>query len=168
MSTIAIRLHIGREETVITPMGANAVEWSLVVDLGTQRIARDYFHHVPPTPDEMETAIMVVEDEIARIRHDIPAGSQPFSDDPQLLNIALLAGVTPGESLSLSLVATERLFDRLARVINGRPARFEGLPEEGEFAATLLILREFMHHLAFEKIVINDLHTLFNEPKQLK
>jgi len=154
MSAIAIRLHIDQEQTVITLMGADAAERILVLSLGAQRIAQDYFHHTPPTPDEIETAIMVVEDEISRIRHDIPAGSQLFSDDPQLLNIALLAGVAPGESAELSLAATERMFDRLARVINGRPAHVEGLPDEGSFAATLLILREFMHHLAFEKIVV--------------
>jgi len=161
MSAIAIRLHIGPEETHITFIGANGAERVLTLYLGAQKITRDYFHHNPPTPDEMETAIMVVEDEISRIRDDIPAGARPFSNDPQLLNIALLAGVTPGESLELSLAAMERMFDRLARVINGRPARFEGLPNEGDFAATLLILREFMHHLAFEQIVINRLGTHF-------
>jgi len=154
MSAIAIRLHIGQEQTVITLMGAHAAERVLVLQIGSQKIAHNYFHHIPPTPDEMETAIMVVEDEISRIRHDIPAGSQLFSDDPQLLNIALLAGVASSKSPSLPLAAMERTFDRLARVINGRPAHAEGLPNEGSFAATLLILREFMHHLAFEKIVM--------------
>ncbi|MEA9392890.1 hypothetical protein SJI19_20510 [Acerihabitans sp. TG2] len=154
MSAIAIGLHIGQEETVITLMGADAAKRVLVLQLGSQRIAQHYFHHVPPTPDEMENAIMVVEDEISRIRHDIPAGSQLFSNDPLLLNIALLAGVTPSKSPELSLAATELTFDRLARVINGRPAHVEGLPEERDFAATLLILREFMHHLAFDKIVM--------------
>ena len=65
--------------------------------------------------------------------------------------------------MTLSLDAVERTFDRLALVINGRPAHFEGIPGGNDFAATLLILREFMHHLQFDEIVVNG--TKFEIPR---
>jgi hypothetical protein len=48
----------------------------------------------------------------------------------------------------------ERTFDRLAQVSLGRPASSEGLPASNSFSATLLILREFMHHLQFAGITV--------------
>jgi len=46
----------------------------------------------------------------------------------------------------------ERVFSRLAAVVQGKPAAHEGIPDDNAFAATLLILREFMHHLGFSSI----------------
>lgn len=48
----------------------------------------------------------------------------------------------------------ERLFDLLAALSMGRPASSAGIPTDAGFAATLLILREFMHHLDFTSITI--------------
>jgi len=48
----------------------------------------------------------------------------------------------------------EKTFDRLASVSLGRPAAHEGLPDSTAFAATLLILREFMHHLKFASLTV--------------
>ncbi len=64
----------------------------------------------------------------------------------------LLSGVAPGAWMELPRVAMEQTFERLAAVAEGRPVALEGLPETPEFAAALLILREFMHHLGFSAI----------------
>ena len=45
--------------------------------------------------------------------------------------------------------------DALSRSAEGRPAVLEGLPDSTAFAAVLLILREFMHHLAFSAIRVS-------------
>lgn len=50
--------------------------------------------------------------------------------------------------------AVERLFDLLAAWSLGRPAVVSGIPTDAGFAATLLILREFMHHLHFACIQV--------------
>lgn len=50
----------------------------------------------------------------------------------------------------------EQTFERLAAVAEGRPVGQEGLPESTEFAAALLILREFMHHLGFSAVHVGD------------
>lgn len=59
--------------------------------------------------------------------------------------------------MELSIDALERTFDRLTSVALGRPASQEGLPDDKPFAATLLILRELMHHLQFASIYYVDL-----------
>jgi hypothetical protein len=43
----------------------------------------------------------------------------------------------------------------LASLVLGRPASSAGIPTNPAFAATLLILREFMHHLQFDSIRID-------------
>jgi hypothetical protein len=58
-----------------------------------------------------------------------------------------------GES-AVALADVEQLFQQLAAVAEGRPVASSGLPAGRTFAATLLILREFMHHLGFDSIVI--------------
>jgi len=68
----------------------------------------------------------------------------------------LMAGVAPGAGMVLPLGAMEQTFERLAAVAEGRPVVQEGLPESTEFAAALLILREFMHHLGFSAVHVGD------------
>jgi hypothetical protein len=139
-SPSAVLLHIGSEETQVTIDGKTHR-----LTLGSQLTSLGYFRHQPPTPAEMENA---------GLRHDITPGASLHSQDNDIRAIARLAGVAENEQMSLSLDAVERTFDRLALVINGRPAHFEGIPEGNDFAATLLILREFMHHLQFDEIVV--------------
>ncbi|KQN49171.1 hypothetical protein ASE93_04515 [Serratia sp. Leaf50] len=155
-------LHIGSEDTQVTLDGTIQR-----LTLGSQLTSLAYFRHQPPAPAEMETAIMVVEDEIARLRHDIAPGARLYSEDNDIRAIARLAGVAENEEMSLSVEAVERTFDRLALVINGRPASFEGIPDGNDFAATLLILREFMHHLQFNEIVIKGAKfEMLNQPSR--
>ncbi|MEG3132802.1 hypothetical protein SC206_04360 [Rouxiella sp. T17] len=142
-------LHIGREETQVTIDGELQC-----LTLGSELTSVGYFRHQPPTPEEMETAIMVVEDEVVRLRHNIMPRASLYSEDNEIRAIARLSGIAEDEAMHLSLDAVERTFDRLALVINGRPASFEGIPDGNDFAATLLILREFMHHLQFDEIVV--------------
>ena len=48
----------------------------------------------------------------------------------------------------------EQTFERLIALALGRPALREGIPTSAEFAATLLIMREFMHHMQFASITV--------------
>jgi len=50
----------------------------------------------------------------------------------------------------------EQLFSRLAAIVSGRPASTDVLPTDNKFAATLLVLREVMHHLGFMDVTICD------------
>jgi hypothetical protein len=68
--------------------------------------------------------------------------------------IALAAGL-PGEGESVfTLTAVEQAFQRLATQA-GRGARSaDGVPAGNEIAATLVILRELMHHMEFGAIIV--------------
>lgn len=68
-SPSAVLLHIGSEETQVTIDGKTHR-----LTLGSQLTSLGYFRHQPPTPAEMENAIMVVEDEVTGLRHDITPG----------------------------------------------------------------------------------------------
>ena len=118
MTTPAVLLHIGSEETLITVRNTDGEDKTLPLTLGSQLTSVGYFRHSPPTPDEMETAIMVVEDEVSRIRHDIPQGAHLFSSDNDIRALARIAGVAENEVMTLSVEAVERTFDRLALVAN--------------------------------------------------
>jgi len=122
--------------------------------LGPGRVAADHFKTSPPTPLAMENAIAAVEDAVMPLRPLLPRGARLLSTEATLRQIAALSGVAPARSMRLSLEAMEATFNRLVSVVEGTPAARMGLPERPVFAATLLVLREFMHHLHFDTLEV--------------
>ena len=147
-------VHIGACETTLASGTGGEPDGTVALAIGARNTAQDHFKHRPPTPGELENAIMVVEDELARARATIADGAVLLSGDAALREVARLAGVTDRAELSVQIDAVEGVFDRLAAVSLGRPASSAGLPEDNEFAATLLILRELMHHLGFSALTV--------------
>jgi len=145
-------LRIGAQETAVAVGAGVEPEQVFVLAIGSQKTAAEYFFHAPPTPGEIENAIMPVEDEITRLRETIASYATLFSADESIREIALIAGVTS----QLSLDRVEQIFSLLVSLSLGRPASIAGVPGSPAFAATLLILREFMHHLKFASINITD------------
>lgn len=146
-------LHIGAQQTVLATGTDRDPAVLLALAVGSAKTAADHFRHDPPASIEMENAIMVVEDEVTRARDQL-AGSELFTMDAAIRRIALIAGVAEAAEMALSREAVEQTFDRFSGVVLGRPAASEGLPTGGAFAATLLILRELMHHLKFSAITV--------------
>ncbi|MFJ5385479.1 hypothetical protein [Pectobacterium sp. CHL-2024] len=148
-------LYIGEQQTTVVCGASSQPSVTLQLTIGFDKTAAAFFRHLPPTPDEMERAIMAVEDEVTRIRHDIPADSVLFSFDPALVTIAQISGAEEEEACwRLPQDDIERTFKRLERVMLGSPAAWEGIPLENAFSARLLILREFMHHHGFNSALI--------------
>jgi exopolyphosphatase/pppGpp-phosphohydrolase len=147
-------LHIGAEQTIVAAGSGAEPEATMTLAIGSRKTAADYFEHNPPTPKELENAILTVEDEVIRAQPMHTEGSTLFTTDTAIREIALLAGVPDRPEWILTLDAMERTFERLAAVTLGRPAPHEGIPENTTLAATLLILREFMHHLKFSSITV--------------
>jgi hypothetical protein len=81
----------------------------------------------------------------------VPPGSVLFAAGAALHELGGAAGAT-GEKETVTLETVEQLFQRLASASLGDPIARQGLPTGSTFAATLLILREFMHHLGFASI----------------
>ena len=145
-----ITLHIGATHTEVRAVSTSALSDTpthLVLAIGSQHIVQHFFHHQPPTALEVENAIQTVEDEVVRARALVPAGTEIFCADAGVHAIAAAAGVTEVGVQTLSLEQVERTFNRWVALVEGRPQSQDTLPTDPAFAATLLILREFMHHL---------------------
>ena len=144
-------LHISAQETTVATGNTSEPLAMLSLAIGSQKTATDYFKHHPPSPAEVENAILAVEDEVMRTRTILHPDSALYTTDNDIREITVLAGASP----LLSLDALERLFQRWAAVTNGSPASQQGIPGDTAFGATLLILREFMHHLKFASITLH-------------
>ena len=101
-----------------------------------------YFKSDPPSPLDLENAIAAIEDEIARTHNTVVRDRAVVTTEETIREIASASGA----DAVLAIEAVERSYARLA----GRA----GLPGEPKLAATLLILRELMHHLEIASIVI--------------
>ncbi|MBS1210395.1 MAG: putative esterase [Proteobacteria bacterium] len=147
-------LEIGHEETRILSGTGTVPDTTLSLAIGAGKTSAEYFRQDLPTPVELENAIQIVEDEIARARNIAPANARLVTWDAGIHAIAVLAGLPDQDELVLSRNAVEQTFERLTALALGRPASGETLPASKTFAARLLILREFMHHQRFASITI--------------
>ncbi|WP_342619147.1 hypothetical protein [Rhodoferax sp. GW822-FHT02A01] len=148
-------LHIGDAQCGIAA-GTGAQPQTLhALPMGAERTAREHFRSDPPTALAMENAIAAVEDVVMPLRPLLPRDALLFTLDAPLRDLATLAGV-PANARVLSLESMEQCFDNLTAVVMGTPAARLGLPESRSFAARLLILREFMHHMQFAQLEFID------------
>lgn len=148
-------IHIGAAQTAVASGVGTAPDTVMMLALGTQKISSEFFKHNPPTAEELENAIMVVEDEVTRARTMTAGDSTLFTFDAAILEVVLNSGFSNnGLNLIVSRDAIERTFDRFSQVTLGSSASHQGIPVSTAFGATLLILREFMHHLQFSSIKV--------------
>lgn len=146
-------LHIGDEHLVVLSGPGDQPATERHLDLGVLRIARGFFHHDPPTALEIEQTIDLVEDEIMRLGARAGAGTTLWSTSDALRTWSAVSGAT------MAIETVEQWFQRLALAAHGQVDALRGLPPGREAAATLLVLREFMHHRGHASIV-------FVEPQQ--
>ena len=149
-------LHIADEYSFMA-QGTNADTPDNVwlFEIGTEKTAREFLIHNPPTAGEVENAIQVVEDEVMSLHKLLTVDSNLYTLDARILEIARVSAFEESEQGAiLSIQDMEHAFTRLAAIISGRLASQDILPTTNAFAATLLILREVMHHLQFRDITI--------------
>ncbi|MCW5636076.1 MAG: hypothetical protein KIT17_22260 [Rubrivivax sp.] len=121
---------------------------SVTLPVGLRDLAEVVLRHEPPTPAELERAIDVVEDALAGSRLAQGAHGDLVTVDP--VRLALPGLDAPGACLTRDDV--ESLFQRLASRALGMPASAAGSPHGRELAAAIVIVRECMHHLGFDRI----------------
>jgi hypothetical protein len=148
----ATLLHVGDEGTGVVTGNDAAPEAVLMLEIGSRRVAREHFRHLSPTEGELEHAIATIEDEVARVGPMLRNRSMLFTTDEVFRQIATTAGVPAGASMILRLELVEQTFGRFVSEALGQSPRSNGLRLDRETAATLLILREFMHHLQFGSV----------------
>jgi len=147
-------IHIDMAQTTVATGTGPVPAGVIILEIGSQKTSSEYFKHDPPTAGELENAIMLVEDEVTRARSLTAGHPMLFTFDTAILDIARISGASSSGNLNVPLDAIERTFDRFARVTMGSTPAHQGIPAGPEFAATLLIVREFMHHLQFDSITI--------------
>jgi hypothetical protein len=118
------------------------------LQVGPQGLADTELRHDPPTPAELERAIDRVEDALSGLHLASADGDRLVTTDAHLRTLPGLG--THGASLGRD--AVEMLFQRLASRALGMPIPAAELPPGRETAAALLILRECMHHLGFDRV----------------
>lgn len=149
-------LHIGADQTIV--MAGSEAPVTRILALGSDKTARDWLRHSPPTPLELEHAIAAVEEEVMPLHALVREGSLLYTPDEAMTKIAAtnMTASANGAAAPLSVEDVEQLFSRLAAVSAGSPASQARLPLDASFYARVLILREFMHHLGFTSITPRD------------
>ena len=111
--------------------------------------------HNPPTWAEIENAINYTEDIIVPLSTKLESGSLLVSFTPDLFRIVESYDKDATSPYKMSIEQVESIFSRWGFLVSGRPFTTDTLPEDLRFAVFLLLLREVMHHLGFNSIIIN-------------
>lgn len=141
-----VALHLGDEVSALA-LG-RAAQPERVIALGLATLARRFFASDRPG----EAAIAEVEDAIMPLRPALPPDAWLVSNDTAVAAVAEQAGLSwQAGPATLDRDTVEALFHRWAALALGRPASQDALPiggpGAGRFAATRLVLREWLHHL---------------------
>ena len=122
---------------------------SIEFPVSIAQLIRDVLTHTPPTALQVERAIALIEDAIMPFATQIPPALHVRSASAAVQQSATAALGSPAAAsdADLGVEAIEALFSRWVRMVNGAPAAREGVPEDREFAAGVILLRECMHHL---------------------
>lgn len=117
--------------------------------LGLQSLSQRSFQQRMPTPAQLETGIMEVEDAVMPLARLLPAHTLLATQDPLLHRLALQAvgGHALGQVPAITREAIEALFERLVAQSSRHYSHQDlDLPPDPRAAAALLVLREILHH----------------------
>lgn len=124
----------------------------VTLPVGPQSLAEAVLRHDPPTPAELEGTIDHIEDALTASRLARADRGELRIDDALLRTLPGL-GATGSQ---LTRDGVEALFGKLASRSLGTPVSAAELPPGRKVAAALVILRECMHHLGFERVVVSE------------
>jgi hypothetical protein len=113
----------------------------------------------------LERAIEWTEDRIQAARIEIPPNTQLFTGDADVWAMAQVSGVVQGKQPILHVDAVEQTFSRLVMQSMGQASPQEALPATARFFATVVFIRELMHHLHFPQIQLLGEPTTAPKPK---
>jgi len=111
-----------------------------------------FFPHGQLRPLHLERAIEWVEDHIQAAHSAWPEGAKLFTKEADLQALASVTGVSEGEQRVLHVDAVEQSFSRLVMQAMGKIPHQEALPYSARVFASVVFVRELMHHLHFPQI----------------
>jgi hypothetical protein len=147
-----LRLHIGERDTTVAlqPPGASEQRWVLPIGLAVLWSAPD--RSEGPSPLAIENAIQVVEDELQRLHHHVPAGARLVVMPDGLAPLQRGGAIHGLVNETIALAVVEAEYQQLAARSQGAPsARGTGF-DQPTGDALVLILRECLHHLGFDAV----------------
>ncbi len=146
-------LHIGAGHSSVASGSGAQPQLLRIVEVGYRTTAAACLRHEPPTAHDIENAIAAVEDAIAPLQGLLAAESTLHTADAGIRQIALQAGLEAQPEMELPRDAVENLYQQVAgRAMAGGAA--PGIGGDAGFVATLVILRECLQHLGFDRIAI--------------
>ena len=144
-----LSLSLGEQSSGVQITRADGTSITHRLAFGLEAMTPAPFHQDPPTALELEQAIMVVEDALMPLAAGIPPHPVLTLHSP--LPLASMLG-----SQELSRESVEQLFGQFVAMVEGDPLAAAQLPKDRRFAAALLILREWMHHLDAGRVLLAD------------
>jgi hypothetical protein len=144
-SGTVVRLALGSTAGMVyVDSDGAAREFSLPVASST------LFRGDPPSEAEIESAIERVEEAVMPLAKLLPRGAVLRAGDASVRHTAAMAAGSD-EVDAVSIAAVEALFEQLA--MGARRGFWAGEQRmDRQAAGAVLVLREFMHHLGFERI----------------
>lgn len=139
--TATLWLHLDADALTLRTVRPGQVDTVQHLPLGTDALVARFFSRLPPSAYLLEEAIALVEDAVMPLAASLPAPVQWCSDSPAVRALDLST-----EAAVLDIDTVEQLFNALADWVQGRPAALAGIPQDAHWCATLLVLRECMHH----------------------
>ncbi len=131
-----------------------------LIGVGQATLTARFFEGDVISPGKLEQAIEWTEDQIQAAPVNFPAGAQLLTSEEDLRALARVSGVSPGPHMVLHVEAVEATFSRLVMQAFGQAPQQEALPTSARFFATVVFIRELMHHLHFPQIHVVDKHSL--------
>jgi exopolyphosphatase / guanosine-5'-triphosphate,3'-diphosphate pyrophosphatase len=157
-------VDIGGGSTEIIVGDRTSIHERISLDIGAVRLTERVFRHDPPTHPELEQAIGIVEDQLARAGHFPFAGTTLVGVAGTATSLAILDQGLPGFRLSavsgypLEREHVEALFRKLRSMpvaaIRGLSTVLEGRADV--ITAGTLILREIMAHFTFPTMMVSE------------
>lgn len=147
----SIRLHL-RDDRIALEVPSDGSP--TLLEAGSLHGILDCLRHEPATAAELEAAIAVIEDQLMPAVRQLPPHRRLATSAPEVRRIAEAAGLGNLPNLRLTIETVESLFRNLADMAYGAPAARLGMPSDRAFAATLLLLRELLHHGGFDSVMI--------------
>lgn len=146
-----VTLQLGAQRGAVWINDFSSGRPGVQLDLGWSNVLPGPLHTSPPRPIDLETAIQNIEEHVMPLSRIIPAGSSlqlacAGMDAPDLLSAMPIAANV------YSLDEFESVFGRLCAIAEGSPAGANNLLIEPATAASLLIIRELMHHARLQSV----------------
>jgi len=148
------RLHLGADRISLEVVSGGDWRHLATLEAGSLRSILQHLRHEPAKEDELEAAIAGIEDDLIPAIRSLPERRVLVTSAPEVREIVRVAGLGGSSEANLDIATVERLFNRMADVAYGTPAARLGIPSGRAFAASLLILREVLHHGGFGSIMV--------------